>query len=252
MNKKKMKSKLKILKVKDKSDKHGKEIPVLFSLPMRLLLIGKSGSGKSNLLINLLANIKFPYDKLFDGDRIFIFSPSLRGDEKLKTLIKYKEIPGSNLFEEYSDELLLSLYEELVDDVSERLEENEKVQPTLIILDDLSFSGKLANRFNALSKLMCNSRKFAISIITLAQAYTQIAKNIRTQATGMIIFNTNNRELGSIEEENNFLKSKNAFINMFRSVVLERTDFLAINYSNNFKDLYLDKEFKFIDANKYE
>mgnify|MGYP001200836126 FL=1 len=249
---KKLNSKLKILKVKDKSDKHGKDIPVLFSLPMRLLLIGKSGSGKSNLLINLLANEKFPYDKLFDGDRIFIFSPSLRGDEKLKTLIKYKEIPDSNLFEEYSDELLLELYEELVDDVSERLEENEKVEPALIILDDLSFSGRLANRFNALSKLYCNSRKFQISIITLAQAYTQVAKNIRLQATGMIIFNTNNKELGTIEDENNFLKSKKAFYNMFRSVVIERTDFLAINYSNNFKDLYLDKNFNFIDGNKYD
>ena len=252
MNKKKLNNKLKILKVKDKSDKHGKDIPVLFSLAMRLLLIGKSGSGKSNLLINLLANEKFPYSKLFDGDRIFIFSPSLRGDEKLKTLIKYKEIPDSNLFNEYSDELLLDLYEELVDDVSERLNENEKIEPTLIILDDLSFSGKLANRFNALSKLMCNSRKFSISIITLAQAYTQIAKNIRLQATGCIIFNTNNRELDTISEENNYLKNKNAFINMFRSVVLERNDFLVINYSNNFKDLYLNKDFEVINGNKYE
>tara|TARA_R110002020_G_scaffold99241_1_gene235669 strand:+ start:287 stop:1036 length:750 start_codon:yes stop_codon:yes gene_type:complete len=248
----KSKKNLKVLKVRDKSDNHAVKLPMLFDLPFRLLLIGKSGSGKSNLLINLLANENYPYEKLFNGDRIFIFSPSLKGDQKLLKLIDFKEIPDSNLFEEYSDELMLELYEEIVEDVSERYQEKEKVEPTLIILDDLSFSGKLANRFNALSKVYCNSRKFQVSIITLSQAYTQVAKNIRLQATGMIIFNTNNKELDTIESENNFLKSKKAFYSMFRSVVIERTDFLIINYSNDSKDLYLDKEFQIVDGNKYD
>ena len=100
--------------------------------------------------------------------------------------------------------------------------------------------------------MYCNSRKFQVSIITLSQAYTQVAKNIRLQATGMIIFNTNNKELDTIESENNFLKSKKAFYSMFRSVVIERTDFLIINYSNDSKDLYLDKEFQIVDGNKYD
>lgn len=243
-------NKLKVLKVRDKSDKDSKKIPVLFDLAFRLLLIGKSGSGKSNLLINLLANENYPYSKLFDGDRIFIFSPSLKGDQKLLKLIQFKDIPDSNLFEEYSDEILMDLYDELVDDVAERYQQKEPIEHSLIILDDLSFSGKLANRFNALSKLYCNARKFQISLITLSQAYTQIAKNIRLQATGMIIFNTNNKELDTIESENNFLKSKKQFYDMFRSNVVERTDFLVINYSNDFKQLYMNKNFNVINIDE--
>ena len=84
-----------------------------------------------------------------------------------------------------------------------------------------------------------------ISVITTSQAYTQIAKNIRLQSSGMIIFQTNNKELENIEAENNFLAGgKKAFFKMFRDNVKEKHDFLCINYSNNTDNLYLNKDFQ--------
>jgi len=248
--------KLKVLKVKDRTDKMTISVNRLFDLPMRLLLFGKSGHGKSNLLVGLLLNKNYGYDKIFDGDRIFLFAPSPYADEKLKIIIEEKSVPDSNVFDEYSDELLLEVYDMLVEDFKDRAEEGEPLKMSLIVLDDLSFSGKLAGRFNALAKVYCNSRKYLISVICLSQAYTQIAKNIRSQASGMIIFNTSNRELKSIEEENNYLKGgKSAFFEMFRNNVLTKFDFLCINYSNDYKELYLNSEFKNIlelESNKTE
>ena len=103
--------KLKVLKEIDKTDKLVINVSRLFSVPARLLLIGKSGHGKSNLLVGLLLNKNYGYDKIFDGDRIFLFAPSPYADEKLKIIIEEKSIPDSNVFDEYSDELLLEVYD---------------------------------------------------------------------------------------------------------------------------------------------
>jgi len=248
--------KLKVLKMRDKTDKYTIEHS-LISMPYRILLIASSGQGKSNLLGGLLLNENYKYYQIIKKhpERIFIFSPSIYADNKLMTIVNQLDIESSNLIEDYSDEILLQVYQSIVDDFQERINNDEKILPSWLILDDLSFSGKLSNRFNALSKIYCNSRKFMVNIITLSQAYTQLAKNIRLQATAIFIFNTNNKELSIIEEEHNYLDGgKKAFIKMFRDNVKKRIgDFLLINYSNNDNNkLYYDKDFKQIEVSKYD
>ena len=84
-----------MLKVKDKSDKHHITKDHIWSVPFRLAITGKSMiSGKTNLLVNLLARF---YDDTFEGEQIYIVSPSLN-TYKIKMLVKYKKIPDSNLF----------------------------------------------------------------------------------------------------------------------------------------------------------
>ena len=233
----------------DKTDNHGVKVERLFDMSFRLLLVGKSGVGKSNLLGNIMLNEKFKYKNLFEGSRIFIFAPSVMADEKLKTIVEEMDIPNGNIFNEYSDELLLNVYDLLIEDFKDRMEDKEKIFPFLFIIDDFAFSGKFASRFNALAKVFCNSRKFSGNVICLSQTYTQVAKNIRNQATGMIIFNTNNKELNTIEEENNFLEDKKTFMKMFRENVKEKHDFFVINYSNKHSEMYLDKNFEVISIN---
>ena len=241
------KKKLKVLKTKDKTDNFSIKVNQLFDIPFRLILCGSSGQGKSNLLINLLLNNNFGYTDIFDGDRIMIFSPTIKSDEKLNILVNEKDIPSSNLFENFSDDLLEEVYDLLVDDFKDAISNGEKPKHTLIILDDLAFSSKLSKRFSALGKVFCNGRKFLVSCICLTQTYTSIAKNIRINSSGLIIFNTSNKELEIIEKENNFLNSKSSFYEMFREYVKERFQFLVINYSNNFEELYLDSEFQVIN-----
>jgi hypothetical protein len=235
--------KLKVLKVKDKTDKIAISVNRLFDLPMRLILTGKTGTGKGGIITNLMLNENYGYNKIFEGDRIFIFAPAPYADEKMRVIIEEKSVPDSNIFDNIDN--LEEVYEMLVEDFKTRLEEKEKIKQSIIIVDDLSFSGKLSTRFNALAKVYCNSRKFMVSICTTTQSYTSISKNIRLQASGMIIFQTTNKELDIIESENNYLLGgKKAFLKMFRSNVINRHDFLCINYSNDFNNLYLDKNFK--------
>ena len=241
--------KTKVLKMIDKTDKFGIKVERLFDVPLRMVLVAKSGLGKSNLLGNLILNENMPYKEIFESDRIFIFAPSVMADEKLKIIVEEKDIPKANIFNEYSDELLLGIYDMLVEDFKDRMADKEKVVPFLFIIDDFAFSGSFASRFNALAKVFCNSRKFFGNVIVLSQTYTQIAKNIRNQATAMIIFNTNNKELAVIEEENNYLEDKKKFMKMFRDNVKEKHDFFIINYSNTHGEMYLNKDFEVISHN---
>ena len=239
----------KTLKVRDKTDKYTIKMPDnLFNLPARIILSANSGAGKTSYLCNIFLNNDFKYNKIFEPEDIYIFSPTPYEDQKLKCIIENYpkgEIPEENIFDELDDELVLELYEGLVEEFNEAVQNKEKPTHKAILIDDFGFQGLMSkNRFNSLVKLMANSRKFLVSLFILNQSYTMATANIRRNASGFIIFNTSNSELEQIEKENNYLSSKKEFMELFRNNVIERHDALIINYSNKLKDLYLDKNFE--------
>jgi len=67
-----MPNKLKLLKVKDKTDKHAKKFDTIFDLPLRMIISGNSGSGKTNFAVNILLNKNYPYSSIFSGEDIII------------------------------------------------------------------------------------------------------------------------------------------------------------------------------------
>ena len=81
-----MSSKHKILKVKDRTDKNVIELGDLFNVNFRLLLVSKSGGGKSNYLTNILLSNNLPYKNIFDGEDVFLIAPNVMADEKLKMI----------------------------------------------------------------------------------------------------------------------------------------------------------------------
>jgi len=243
----------KILKVKDPTDSYTVENGTLFDLPSRMLLVAKSGMGKNNLVSNLFLSDKFPYHKQFKGDNIHIFAPAIKSDYKMDLFVNQFEIPEENLHEDYSDDLLLEVYDGMVEQFKENLVDEEKPEHKLLMLDDLSFSGAFStNRFNALTKVFCNGRKWLVSCCVLSQFYTAITPQIRQNANAIFIFNTPLSQLDKIEAEHNFLKDKKTFIKMFQDNVKGKHDFLAINYTNDFKDLYMNTEFESIMKQKEE
>ena len=90
--------KYKIYGVKDKNEKKIVKKDSIFDLPARLLLIGKSGSGKGVVGTSNFMLLPEFYGNDFIGENIFIFSKSLDYDYKTKLLIKQKRIPDENLF----------------------------------------------------------------------------------------------------------------------------------------------------------
>jgi len=239
-------SKIEVLKVKDNSDSYTVKHR-LFDMPFRMLLCAKSGHGKSNLLTNILCNDKFGYNLIFKAEDIHIWSPTINEDMKMQIIVDFYDIEDSNLHHEYSEQSVEEVYQMFIEDFEESVQNNKKPSQKLIILDDLSSSGAFSkNRFNTIAKLFCNSRKFLVNIVLLSQQYTHITPTIRTNSTVIFVFNTNLQSLEAVEADNNYLESKKQFLKMFRDNVKTKFQFLLINYSNEYADLYLDSEFKSI------
>jgi hypothetical protein len=236
----------KVLKVKDHTDSYAVNVDRLFNCPFRILVCAKSGHGKSNLLTNILVNEQFGYTNLFEGDDIHIFSPTIKQDAKMSIIVNYYDIEEENLHTEYSDDLIMSIYETMIEDFEEDIRKKRRPSQKLFILDDLSSSGAFQNRNNAISVLFCNSRKFNVNLILLSQYYKSQIPSIRSNASVIFCFNTNLQSLEAIEADNNYLSNKKDFYKMFRDNVKTKFDFLCINYSNDYSQLYLDTNFEVI------
>lgn len=231
-----------ILKVKDITDTYYTKVPIIFDLPFRLAIIGKSqiSLGKTSIILNLLLRDKY-YKKYFKGENIYIITNN-KLDNKLKILREEKSIPDCNVME-FDEERLEILYEIL----EEEFDEEEKKQNRLIIFDDVAYSNGLkGSQVGIMSKMAMNGRHMNLSQIYTSQKYSLVGTNIRTQLTGALIGGVSAKELDLIEQDLNFLENKKEFIKMFRQNTKNR-DFLVVNFSNEFKDRYMDKNFKPID-----
>ena len=109
---------MKIFKMKDKTDKYTIQKKELPNLPARIIINGSSGCGKSSLLGWLLCQEKeLGYKNDFKPENIYIFSGSLGvGDYKLSKIIEYLEISQENLFDTYDNDVMNTLYDNLVDE----------------------------------------------------------------------------------------------------------------------------------------
>lgn len=243
-----MPNNLSIYKVKDSGEKYYTSKPRIFDLPMRLCIVGKSQlSGKSNLLTNLILRDEF-YGNDFNGDNIFLVSPSIKNDDKLKKVIKVKDIPEQNLFLDYDEEVINELYNMLQDEYEESVSNGEKPANKLIIFDDMSFNGDLKKKTNGIiNKIFSNGRHINLSIIVTAQKYSDILTAARENCSGCILFNCSNKQLELIEADHNYLGNKKQFMNMFRKVMGEKHSFLVVNYTNPKEERYLDKNFDIIE-----
>jgi hypothetical protein len=236
-----------LLPMKDSTDRFKVAKKVVPSLPFRMLVTAKSGGGKSSLLGNILLRDSW-YNKDFEGENIYIFSGSLKSDDKLATIIKQKDIPPENLFGGYHNDVGNELYDMLVEDFIEFRKDHPKKTPphTLIIFDDLSFSGDLKNtgKQSFIERLAANSRKHNISFVILAQKYSQISTGVRENATAAFFGESTTKQEELIANDYAYRMKKAEFIKMMDQATDAPFSFLFINLGLPVKDRYYDTEFK--------
>jgi len=245
---------VKFYKMKDGSEKNYKKKGVMFDLPMKVALVGRSMlSGKTTAVGNLLlSDDPRLYRHEFDGSNIYIFSPSMRTDAKLRIIREQLDIPDSNCFDSYDENVMNELYEMLKEEFEQKVRDKEKPEHKLFYFDDMTASGDLKSHKNgAINKIASNGRHCLINVIVTAQKYSDLPHFLRENLSGAMVFSGTDRQLELITDDHNYLDDRKKFKKMYRETTDPANSFLVINYSNKPSERYLDSEFVPIDTDKY-
>ena len=214
-------------------DIHKKGILPIHSFFM--CLYSSPRSGKSNLIVNILKNKAFHYQKRFD--QVYYISPTLDCDKTCKSvmddgdIIKIHEINDIDNI----DGILTGILEE-----QKELNKNEP-HTALIILDDML--GKLHGA-GVITKICSKYRHYNTSFIVVSQAFKSISNVIRQCASHWILFRTENqKELTKIEDEFNGIPN---FRELYEANTREKYSFIYIDVNKqtvykNFKELIYAK-----------
>ena len=159
--------------------------------PFSLVVVGRSGQGKSNLVSNLLNNEDF-YKDYFDT--IVLMAPTGKVDGMLKTLNVDEDMTITDPTPEH--------LEELFECMREQVEEHEsiaEVEKVLLILDDIVSCRKLLNS-KEFVKCFCMNRHYNVSVICLTQSYKLLPRSCRIQASAVAFFAGPMEELEMLAE----------------------------------------------------
>ena len=193
----------------ENNKEHNKRWRFIPDHPYRILIIGGSGSGKTNALLNLIKEQD-------DIDKIYLYAKDL-SEPKYEFLIKKREDVGikycndPNAFIECSNTM---------DDVYENIDDynpNRK-RKILIVFDDMIADIMTNKKFQAIIKeLFIRCRKLNISLVFITQSYFSVPKDVRLNSTHYLIMKISNRKELQNVAINHFVDiDYNDFVRIYR------------------------------------
>ena len=170
---------------------HNLKWPYIPDHPYRILIVGGSGSGKTNALLNLINNQP-------DIDKIYLYAKDPY-EAKYQYLINKPEKVGLDNFDdpkafiEYSNDMQ-DVYKNIED---YNLGEKRKV---LIVFDDMIADMINNNKLDSIViELFIRGRKLNVSIVFIMQSYFKLPKDVRLNSAHFFIMKIpNKRELQKI------------------------------------------------------
>ena len=149
------------------------------------MIIGGSGPGKTNSLLNLIKEQD-------DIDKICLYAKDL-SEPKYQFLIKKREDAGINYFNDPNafiecSNTMVDVYENI-----DNYNLNRKIQ-ILIVFDDMITDIKTNKKLEAIIKeLFTRCRKLNISLVFTTQSYFSVPKNVRLNSTHYLIMKINSK-----------------------------------------------------------
>lgn len=199
---------------------------VLPEHPFRMYLVGASGSGKTNLILNLLTRDAM-YKDYFGSKRTVVVSPTAR---HLDASYQALGLPEKNYFP-CSEEVLDRFFE-----IAKDAKDKKNTMPGLIILDDIISNTKFCNS-KSLKKLLVMGRHYNLSCMILSQAYHRIPKTLRLNFSCIIYFKGSNKEIDTIVDD--FCPAgytKKQFVSKINQATEEKYSFLFIDLNRTLSE----------------
>ena len=157
--------------INENNKEHNEKWPFIPIHPYRILIIGGSGSGKTNALLNLIKEQD-------DIDKIYLYAKDL-SEPKYEFLIKKREDVGikycndPNAFIECSNRM---------DDVYQNIDDYNpsRKRKILIVFDDMIADIMSNKKFQAIIKeLFIRCKKLNISLVFITQSYFSVPEDVR-------------------------------------------------------------------------
>ena len=170
---------------------HNRKWPYIPDHPYKILLVGGSGSLKTNALLNLLNNQS-------DIDKIYLYAIDPY-ERKYQYLINKREKVG---LDHFKDPKAFMEYSNYMQDVYKIIEDYNPGKKGKILI---VFDGMIADMINnkklnpVVTELFIRCRKLNISIAFITQSYFKVPKDVRLNSTHFFIMKIpNKRELQQI------------------------------------------------------
>lgn len=214
---------MEIVPVKNTGDEREVLWPKLAMFPPHPHMIGFSappGSGKTNVIINLLTN-PLAFKKFFH--KVFAIIPTFYNDPKWKSV----NIPEDQVMTEFNSGQFVSILED-----HNKAEGDGQNHRLLFIFDDAIANRELFNnnKDSILNKLAFNRRHWNASVWIVTQSYKMVPRNIRTNMSAWVFFATgNSSEKERIFEEMQGLIPDEAMEWIWDDATSEPYSFLFIN-----------------------
>ena len=188
---------------------HNLNYPYIPDHPYRILIIGGSGSGKTNALLNLINNQT-------DIDKIYLYAKD-PFEDKYQFLIKKRESIG---LKHFNDPKAFIKYSNDMHDVYKNIDHYnpDKENKILIVFDDMTADMINNKNLNSIiTELFIRDRKLNISLVFITQSYFKVPKDVRLNTTHFFIIKIpNKRELQQIAINHSSDINTKDFINIYK------------------------------------
>ena len=197
-----------------------KNWPCIPDHPYRTLIIGGSGSRKTNVLLNLIENEP-------DIDKIYLYAKDPY-EAKYQYLIKIREKVG---IDHHSDPRAYTEYSNDMRDVYKNINyyNPDKENKILIVFDDMIADMIHNKKLNSIvTELFIRGRKLNISLVFITQSYFKVPKDVRLNTTHFFIAKVlDERELKRIAINHSSDIATKDFTNIYRKYTVEPYSFLV-------------------------
>ena len=204
--------------VNNNNEQNNEKWPNIPDQPYRILIIGGSGSGKTNNLIHLI-NEKSNIHKIYLYAKDLsesLYGYLIRNGET----VEIKHLNDSKAFIECSNTM---------NDVYKNIDNyNPKTKRKILIVFDCSIMTN--KKFQSIIKeLFIRCRKLNISLVFITQSYFSVPKDVRSNSTHYLIMKINSRkELQNIALNHSADIDYKDFIKTYRECIKEPYSFLTI------------------------
>ena len=192
--------------------KHSPNWPYIPDHPYRILIIGGSGSGKTNALLNLIEDQP-------EIDKIYLYAKDPYEDKyqflinKRDQNVGLKRFNDPKAFIDYSNDM-----HDVYKNINNYNPDNEK--KILIVFDDMITDMINNKKLNLIvTELFIRGRKQNISLVFITQSYFKVPKDVRLNTTHFFIMKIpNKRELQQIAINHSSDINTNDFANIYKKM----------------------------------